>query len=410
MSDFKGYINPDYISFYRNLHRIIDRITVLTSEQLALNPLSIMTEKSTQTLPYQDLREKIELWSQDLGFQQVGVGDTDVGKHEGHLKRWLEKEFHGSMSYMAAHGDKRSRPAELEPGTLRVISLRMNYLPEGTDPVRILDTSDKAYIARYTMGRDYHKVIRKKLVKLWKEIEKYLNTNALPEFQGRVFTDSAPVLEKALAEKAGLGWVGKNTLLLNRDAGSWFFLGEIFTNIPLPVDEPYGTDHCGTCSACIDVCPTQAIIAPYQLDARRCISYLTIEHKGSIDPALRKGIGNRIFGCDDCQIYCPWNKFAQPTNEPDFSPRHHLDQSGLADLFKWTEAEFLSKTQGSAIRRTGYEGWLRNIAVALGNASYSAEIVSLLEQRRHSASELVQEHIDWALTQQMQKQTPKPVD
>ncbi|MFB0969784.1 MAG: tRNA epoxyqueuosine(34) reductase QueG, partial [Pseudomonadales bacterium] len=191
-----------------------------------------MTEKSTQTLPYQDLREKIELWSQDLGFQQVGVGDTDVGEHEGHLKRWLEKEFHGSMSYMAAHGDKRSRPAELEPGTLRVISLRMNYLPEGTDPVRVLDTSDKAYIARYTMGRDYHKVIRKKLVKLWKEIEKYLNTNALPEFQGRVFTDSAPVLEKALAEKAGLGWVGKNTLLLNRDAGSWFFLGEIFTNIP----------------------------------------------------------------------------------------------------------------------------------------------------------------------------------
>lgn len=364
-----------------------------------------MTENLIQTPPYQDLREKLEIWSRELGFQQMGIGDTDLGEHEHHLKRWLEKEFHGSMGYMAAHGDKRSRPAELEPGTLRVISFRMNYLPPDTEPVRILDSPDKAYIARYTMGRDYHKLIRKRLVKLWKEVENYLAENQLPAFKGRVFTDSAPILEKALAEKSGLGWVGKNTLLLNREAGSWFFLGEIFTDIPLDIDKPYASDHCGTCSACMDVCPTDAIIAPYQLDARKCISYLTIENKGSIDLGLRKAIGNRIFGCDDCQIYCPWNKFAQPTIEADFSPRHNLDQTGLLDLFKWTEAEFSTKTLGSAIRRTGYEGWLRNIAVALGNADYSPEIITQLQQRRESASELVSEHIDWALDQQLKKQT-----
>ncbi|MFT7684697.1 MAG: epoxyqueuosine reductase [Candidatus Azotimanducaceae bacterium] len=353
-----------------------------------------------ETAPFTQLSKNIREWASELGFQGSGITDTQLGENESHLENWLAENFHGEMSYMAAHGKKRSRPAELIENTTRIISLRMDYLPEGTKITEVLDSDSKAYIARYTMGRDYHKVIRKKLVKLWSKIDDYCDTNHLGKFNGRVFTDSAPVLEKAIAEKAGLGWIGKNTLLLNRNAGSWFFLGEIFTDIPLALDQEYKENHCGSCSSCIDVCPTKAIVAPYKLDARKCISYLTIENKGEIDLSLRKAMGNRIFGCDDCQIYCPWNKFAKHTSETDFTPRHELDNSELLDLFSWTEDEFLKKTEGSAIRRTGFQGWQRNIAVALGNANYSLEIVRALESKRAESSPLVLEHIDWALEEQ----------
>jgi epoxyqueuosine reductase len=268
----------------------------------------------------------------------------------------------------------------------------------------VLASGQKGYVARYSLGRDYHKVIRKRLVKLWKQIQQYLIENDLGDYAGRVFTDSAPVLEKAIAAKSGLGWIGKNTLLLNRDAGSWFFLGEIFTNLPLIVDQPYAEEHCGSCNACIDVCPTNAIVAPYQLDARKCISYLTIEHKGSIDEDLRQAMGNRVFGCDDCQLFCPWNKFARFTDEDDFSPRHDLDSEELLTLFSWSEDEFLNRTEGSAIRRTGYDGWQRNIAISLGNADYDPHIVTALKERKTTASPMVDEHLDWALAQQRIKQ------
>ena len=350
-----------------------------------------------------ELSQKIHEWAQELGFQGVGITDTDLHIHEQHLDRWLAKSFHGGMSYMAAHGKKRSRPAELVENTYRVISLRMNYLPANTQALDVLDTDSTAYVARYTMGRDYHKVIRKRLLKLWQRIEAFLQERDLKQYTSRVFTDSAPILEKAIAEKAGLGWIGKNTLLLNRDAGSWFFLGEIFTDLPLPVDEAYSQNHCGSCTACMDICPTDAFVGPYQLDARKCISYLTIEHKGVIDEALRAKMGNRIFGCDDCQLYCPWNKFAKFTQESDFTPRHNLDSSALLDLFAWTEDEFLIRTEGSAIRRTGFEGWQRNIAIALGNASFDIAIVDALEIKKTTASSMVNEHIAWAINSQLQK-------
>jgi epoxyqueuosine reductase len=304
------------------------------------------------------------------------------------------------MGYLSIHGSKRSQPKELIPGTERVICFRLDYLPDGASPREIIASDQQAYIARYSLGRDYHKVIRQKLKRIWQKIEAYLEEHNLPAAQGRVFTDSAPVLEKALAQKAGLGWIGKNTLMLNRDAGSWFFLGEIYTSIPLPIDAATTDQHCGTCSACIDVCPTAAFTGPYELDARKCISYLTIEHRGSIDPTLRSAIGNRIFGCDDCQVFCPWNKFANFTSEPDFTPRHNLDDTDLLSLFAWTETEFLNRTEGSAIRRTGYQGWQRNIAVALGNADYRTEIIAALGNALGKADELVAEHIDWAIKQQ----------
>jgi len=350
--------------------------------------------------PFGELKASIEAWSGELGFQAIGITNTQLGEHENHLENWLEKDFHGEMSYMAAHGKKRSRPDELVENTCRIISLRMNYLPEGTAAIEILDSKSTAYIARYTMGRDYHKVIRKRLVKLWSKIEDYLESNQLGKFKGRVFTDSAPVLEKAIAEKAGLGWIGKNTLLLSREAGSWFFLGEIYTDIPFEIDTEYADNHCGTCSACIDVCPTKAIVAPYQLDARKCISYLTIEHKGEIDISLREAMGNRIFGCDDCQLFCPWNKFAKFTEESDFTPRQDLDKSELLRLFSWNETQFLKNTEGSAIRRTGFEGWQRNIAIALGNAEYSDEVKSALKEKLTTASAMVATHIEWALERQ----------
>lgn len=339
-----------------------------------------------------DLADSIRLWASELGFAQVGITDVDLGEHEAYLQRWLDAGFHGSMDYMASHGSKRSRPDELIPGTLRVISVRMDYLASDTQPLQVLETPEKAYISRYTLGRDYHKLIRKRLARLAQRIQE-----ACAGGNYRAFVDSAPVLERAIAEKAGLGWIAKNTMLINAEAGSWFFLGEIYTDLPLPIDEPQSSKHCGTCTACLDICPTDAFNGAFQLDARKCISYLTIEHKGSIDPALRPLMGNRVFGCDDCQLVCPWNKFAQQTGEADFSPRHHLDNTELVTLFGWDEATYLANTEGSAIRRIGYERWLRNLAIGLGNAPGSPDVINALLARREYCSELVREHVEWAL-------------
>ncbi len=340
------------------------------------------------------LLQKIREWATELGFAQLGITGVDLGEHEGYLQQWLEAGYHGGMEYMARHGSKRTRPQELVPGTLRVISLRMDYLDRDTQALEVLASPDKAYISRYTLGRDYHKLIRKRLSQLASRIEAEVGGG-----QYRAFVDSAPVLERAVAERAGLGWIAKNTMLINTTAGSWFFLGEIFTNLPLPEDKPHTSKHCGTCTACLDICPTAAFIGPFQLDARKCISYLTIEHHGSIDPDLRPLMGNRIFGCDDCQLCCPWNKFAQATDEGDFRPRHGLADAQLVELMLWDEETFLTKTEGSAIRRIGYERWLRNVAVALGNAPHSDAVINALLQRRDFPSPLVQEHVAWALQQ-----------
>lgn len=339
-----------------------------------------------------ELADAIKTWGRELGFQQVGISDVDLGEHEAHLQRWLEAGHHGEMDYMAAHGSKRSHPDELVPGTLRVVSLRMDYLPGDTRMAQVLAEPEKAYVSRYALGRDYHKLIRKRLQQLADRIQA-----AIGPFGHRAFVDSAPVLEKAIAEQAGLGWIGKNTLVLNRKAGSYFFLGELFVDLPLPVDAPHSSEHCGRCTACMDICPTTAFVAPYQLDARRCISYLTIELKGSIPEALRPLIGNRVFGCDDCQIVCPWNRFARPSDQGDFQPRHNLDNTELASLFTWTEEEFLSRTEGSPLRRAGYERWLRNLAVGLGNAPSTVPVLEALRARRDHPSELVREHVRWAL-------------
>jgi len=343
------------------------------------------------------LTAQILQWGQELGFQQVGITDTELGDAETQLHRWLQAGYHGEMDYMARHGNKRSRPAELEPGTVSVISARMDYLPQtDVDPWEVLHNDAKAYISRYALGRDYHKLMRKRLQQLAHRI-----AETIGEFGYRVFVDSAPVLEKPLAQKAGLGWVGKHSNLLHREAGSWFFLGEIYTDLPLPADKPV-TAHCGSCQACIDICPTAAIVAPYVVDARRCISYLTIEHKGTIPEPFRPLLGNRIYGCDDCQLVCPWNRFAAFSNEADFSPRHKLDAPDLIELFNWDETTFLRNTEGSAIRRIGHEAWLRNLAVALGNAAPSEAIRDALNGRLNHLPPLVQEHIRWALTRQQQ--------
>lgn len=340
------------------------------------------------------LAGRIKAWGRELGFQQLGIAGVELPEDERRLLRWLEAGRHGEMDYMKRHGTRRSRPSELVPGTLRVISVRMDYWPGDAPRVKeLLERSDRAYIARYALGRDYHKVLRGKLQKLADLIQEEIGP-----FGYRAFTDSAPVLEKPLARNAGLGWVGKHTNLINKDAGSWFFLGELFTNLPLPVDMP-ASDHCGSCRACMDVCPTAAIVAPYELDARRCIAYLTIEYKGSIPEEFRKPMGNRVFGCDDCQLFCPWNKFAGVAAEKDFTPRHGLDGPMLAELFAWSEEEFLKRTEGSALRRLGYECWLRNIAVGLGNAPASEEVVTALKARESHPSELVREHVGWALRQ-----------
>ncbi len=343
------------------------------------------------TPDYTQIATQIKQWGQDLGFQQIGITDTNLDKYTTHFSEWLQKKYHGEMHFMEAHGKKRTIPNELIPGTIRVISARMNYLPPDTDIPKVLQNKMLGFISRYALGRDYHKLMRKRLNALAKKIE-----SEIGPFGFRAFTDSAPVLEKPLAEKAGLGWIGKHTNVINRQAGSWFFLGEIYTDLPLPIDTPL-KNHCGTCTACIDICPTKAIIAPYQLDARRCISYLTIELRGSIPVEFRSMMGNRIYGCDDCQLVCPWNRFAKTTSEIDFYPRHALQAPKLIELFAWTEEEFLRKTEGSAIRRIGYACWLRNISVALGNAPKNSSIIDALKTRIHHPSALVREHVEWAL-------------
>jgi len=338
------------------------------------------------------LARSVKRWGAELGFQQVGIADCELGEAETRLLEWVGKGFHGEMEYLERHGTKRSRPAELIPGTLRVIAARMNYTPPGArDTAKVLKDSSRAFISRYALGRDYHKLMRSRMQKLADKIG-----DEVGEFRYRVFTDSAPVMEVELAGKAGLGWRGKHTLLLNREAGSYFFLGEIYTDLPLPVDSAQG-DHCGTCQKCLDVCPTKAFTGPYQLDARRCISYLTIEHKGSIPEELRPLIGNRVYGCDDCQTVCPWNKFASPSNEPDFAVRNGLDDVTLVELIGWSEAEFHERLAGSAIHRIGYERWLRNLAIGLGNAPSSTQVLTALNSRRDQPSALVREHVAWAL-------------
>lgn len=337
------------------------------------------------------LAARIKTWGHELGFRKVGICSVNLAADEARLKAWLERRYHGEMNYMARHGMKRARPAELVPGTLRVVAARMDYLPEGASPDEVLQNGTLAYVSRYALGRDYHKLLRSRLAKLASRMADATGGDGY-----RAFTDSAPVLEKALARDAGLGWIGKHTNLLDRHDGSWFFLGEIFTDLPLPVDSPVSR-HCGSCTACIDVCPTRAIVAPYELDARRCISYLTIELAGPIPEEFRPAMGNRIYGCDDCQLVCPWNRYAKFTAEPDFAPRHDLDAARLVDLFGWTEQQFLDRTAGSAIRRIGYARWLRNIAVALGNSDASPEVIQALESRRYSATAIVREHAEWAL-------------
>ncbi|MGH8502063.1 MAG: tRNA epoxyqueuosine(34) reductase QueG [Gammaproteobacteria bacterium] len=347
---------------------------------------------AVSSVDLQGLASRIKDWGAALGFQRVGIADTDLGEHETHLLNWLAQGRQGEMRYMARHGVKRSRPADLQPGTIRIISARMDYWPpDGADPDGVLNSPTHAYVSRYALGRDYHKLVRKRLQRLAQQIEAEVGP-----FGYRAFADSAPVLEKALASKAGLGWIGKHTNLLSRDAGSWFFLGELYTDLPLPVDRE-ATNHCGSCRACIDVCPTGAIVAPYELDARRCISYLTIELRGAIPEHLRPLIGNRIYGCDDCQLVCPWNRFARTSELADFAVRRGLDAPRLADLFAWSEQEFLDRTEGSAIRRIGYACWLRNIAVALGNAPASPDVIGALRARADEPNEMVREHVRWAL-------------
>ena len=363
-----------------------------------------MNEISAQEMT--SLALQIKQWGQELGFQQVGITDTDLSDAEGHLDNWLANNFHGEMDYMQRHGLKRSRPALLHEGTVRVISVRMDYQSESTAAMnQSLADPTSAYISRYALGRDYHKMMRNRLQKLADKIHaEAFSFSQKSQFNSRMraFVDSAPVLEKALAEKAGLGWIGKHSNVINRKAGSWFFLGEIFIDLPLPIDSP-ATAHCGACTACLDICPTRAIVAPYQVDARRCVSYLTIELHGSIPEEFRPLIGNRIYGCDDCQIICPWNRFAKITAEADFNPRQRLNTQQLLDVFSWTEATFLTKTEGSAIRRIGHDRWLRNIAVALGNAPASPRIVEALKPVLTHHSEMVREHVQWALDQQSGK-------
>src|SRR5476649_2886638 len=345
-----------------------------------------MSEAATN-YDYALLAHAIRAWGRELGFQAVGIADTDLAAAEGRLAEWLAAGFHGEMDYMARHGSTRARPEVLRRGTLRVISARMNYRPQAAEAWSVIGAPDKAYIARYATGRDYHKVLRARLRQLARRIEREIGS-----FGHRVYTDSAPVMEVELAAKAGLGWRGKHTLLLSREAGSYFFLGEIYTDLPLPADAPAG-EHCGSCAKCIDICPTRAIVGPYQLDARRCISYLTIELKGSIPLELRPLIGNRVYGCDDCQLACPWNRYAKISGEPDFRVRHGLDDVQLADLFAWSKDEFHERVAGSAIYRIGFERWLRNLAVGLGNATTSPAVRAALQSRADDPCPLVREHV-----------------
>ncbi|MCC5903187.1 MAG: tRNA epoxyqueuosine(34) reductase QueG [Halomonas sp.] len=357
----------------------------LSSEQLTSEQLS-------------QLAEQIKRWGRELGFQQVGITDTQLAAHETHLNAWLEKGYHGEMGFMAKHGTKRTRPEELEPGTQRVISVRMDYLPAEVESAKVLGQPQRAYVSRYALGRDYHKLIRKRLALLAKNIEQEVG-----KIGYRAFVDSAPVMERALAQKAGLGWFGKNAMLLNPKAGSLFFLGELYTDLPLPIDPPFEHEHCGSCSACRTACPTGAIVDDKVVDSRKCISYLTIELHGAIPIEFRRPMGNRVYGCDDCQLVCPFTRFTRTTQEGDFAPRHDLDRASLISLFAWGEAEFLDKTAGSPIRRIGYERWLRNIAIGLGNAPWSEAVEAALFARRAYPSALVREHVAWALEEQRLK-------
>lgn len=354
-----------------------------------------VSNKSANSQDWFALRAEIKDWAEELGFTGFGIAHTNVDADSEYLKTWLKEGLQGDMQWMADHGEKRHKPDALVPGTVRVISLRLNYLSDSIEhATSLLDHPEKAYVSRYALGRDYHKTMRNRLNKLAKRIEDKAGPHGY-----RVFADSAPVLEKALARNAGLGWIGKHTLLINPKQGSTFFLGEIFTDLPLPVTEVFEKHHCGSCTKCIDICPTKAIVAPNRLDARRCISYLTIEYKGSIPLDMRRQIGNRIFGCDDCQLLCPWNRYATPSKESDFAPRYGLESAKLTELFSWDESTFEEKTAGMPLRRAGYELWLRNIAVALGNAKTSCEVINALSARRDHQSELVREHVKWALDQ-----------
>ncbi len=342
-----------------------------------------------------ELKDKIRRWGKDLGFDAIGFSGIGLGHAAENLEAWLAAGCHGEMDYMAAHvtaaGNKRALPAELVPGTKSIVTARLNYRSASANSAAALADGERAFISRYALGRDYHKLLRSRLQQLADRI-----TQEIGEFAYRAFTDSAPVMEIGLARNGGLGWRGKHTLLLERDVGSYFFLGELFTDLALPPDAPV-TDHCGSCTACIAACPTQAIVAPYRVDARLCISYLTIEHKSSIPEALRPLLGNRIYGCDDCQLACPWNRFAPLTREGDFTPRHGLDCATLVELFAWEEKDFNERLAGSPIRRIGYERWLRNIAVALGNAPTGDEVLNALRSRADHASAPVREHVAWAL-------------
>ncbi|GGB19343.1 tRNA epoxyqueuosine(34) reductase QueG [Agarivorans gilvus] len=343
------------------------------------------------------LVQHIKLTAKSLGFQQIGITDVDLSQHHSDLDQWLAKNYHGEMDYLARNLELRKHPELLHLGTQRIISVRMDYLPEDAKFAASLKDDQQAYISRYALGRDYHKLMRKRLNQLAKAISEFCQQ----QLNTRPFVDSAPVLERQLATKAGLGWTGKHSLLINQDAGSWFFLGELFIDLPLPIDQAVN-QQCGDCVACLTICPTQAIVEPYQVDARRCISYLTIEYDGVIDEQLRPLMGNRIYGCDDCQLVCPWNRYAQLSQEADFAARGQLNQVRLLELFAWTEQEFLKHTEGSAIRRIGFQQWMRNIAIALGNANYDESILAAL-QNKQGLGEIAQLHVDWAITQQQTK-------
>ncbi len=345
-----------------------------------------------------DIASQIQRLGREFGFQQVGFSDCHLDTQHPRYHTWLERNFHGEMHYMARNVDKRLNPPALVEGTLSVICVRMDYLHAPSSSfVDLLDHPSLAYISRYALGRDYHKLIRKRLQGLAEAIGEIAGAHGY-----RVFTDSAPVLEKALAVKAGIGWMGKHSNILHREHGSWFFLGEIFTDLPLPVSQPLD-DHCGDCSACIEACPTGAIVAPYVVDARRCISYLTIEHRGVIDEQFRAAMGNRIYGCDDCQLVCPWNRFEQITPEVDFKPRHGLDSISLAECFEWTQQQFLDRFEGSAIRRIGYACWRRNIVIALGNAAFDPHIMGILNEAVADADDMLREHLVWAIAEQQRR-------
>ena len=349
-------------------------------------------------IDFSKLAADIKDWARDLGFQETAITDIDLEEYQSLLKSWIENDYHGAMDYMARNQDKRCNPGQLVPGTIRVVCVRMDYSLEKENSFSPLSKRNTAYISRYARGRDYHKLIRKRLQQLAHKIQ-----ITVGEFGYRAFVDSAPVLERALAEKAGLGWIGKNTMLLNKEAGSWFFLGELFTDLPLPVDNAV-THHCGSCRACLDICPTKAFVGPNILDAKRCISYLTIELRDAIPEEFRKAMGNRVFGCDDCQLVCPWNKFTNETAEDDFKPRHNFNDVALTILFMWSEEEFLTNTSGSAIRRIGYECWQRNLAIGLGNAESSDEVMNALHSGINNSSEMVREHVRWALNQHQKAQ------